>query len=985
MKKSVIISVLVVVLFVGLYFQLSNYLLFFLEDFSSIILGPQVAFVKLTGLVSEIQVSVPGDIDSCQTIDTAGVYTLNQSINSSGTCFNINASNVELDCAAFNITYGETSSGNGVNVSSSSALTNVTVKNCEIIKGSSIGSDNYGIMLFDTSLSVIENNTISTDGTSANDGIFLSGSSNNNIISGVTISTNGTSSNDGISFSSSNSNTISDVTISTNGTSSNNGISLSSSSNNNITSTNISTSGSQGSNHGIFISSSSNNTISDATISTDGAETNLGIFINSASSNNNITSTTISTSGSQDSNHGIQLSSSSNSNTISGVTISTNGTNTNRGIFILSSSNNNITSTNISASGTGSDNQGIRIQSSSSNTISSTTISTSGTSGNDGIFLIASSNNNITSANISTSGSSSDNDGISLETSSNSNSISDVTISTDGTSDNDGISLSSSSNNNFSGNGITTDTSTSHGIFISSSTNNTFDSYKVNATHPTSDDWRVEGTSSSNNVAVNLTLLRNAVVIDFIADEGSAIKAVTVDEATGLGNATGQLPLNKFLNLTNTTAGASLFLNVSYTAAEAAGIAENTLRIWKHNGTDWINETFFSAGQYGVDTAANKVFANITNFSTFGVFGKTPIVGNVSGFDTTTETVASGTKVTISGNINVTFTIPGGESVDLSSTSITATTEKTVITGLSLPAGATKDVEVLGVSSGSELCIVDQSGSVNIEVGCTNGVTISCPGSIAQYNCSVSGSTATVFGLSNTVIGTFTPTPEAEAAASSGGGVGGGNYMLSERQLEQGFRKVLSVGQGYEFSIAGERHTVIVTSVVGGVATIEISSNPSSVSLSVGEEAKVDVDEDGFYDILLRFEGEVGGKADIMVMSTSGIVDRAIPTVSPEPGVPEEEREDVSTGFVSSIVFALIIAVIAVLIIIWIVRAVAARGARVGVVVKKAVSVGKKVKTPKRIAPKRRGKSVAEIRDEVDRAEKKLAKMLASRKKKKKK
>jgi len=277
--------------------------------------------------------STPGFISSCQELDTSGIYTLTAGVSSSGNCFNINVSDVELDCAGFTITYGNTSTGIGINVSSSSALTNVTVKNCNIIKGTTVSnSDNYGIRLFDTSLSVIKNNTISTNGTSTNLGILLDSSSNNNI-TGTNISPSGsTFNNRGISLqSNANFNTISGVTISTNGTGGNNGIFLSSSSNNNIASINISASGSQGSNRGILLQSNSNsNTISSTTISTRGTNTNSGIFL-SVSSNNNITSTNISASGTQGTNRGISLSGSSNFNTISSVTISTNGDNNNKG------------------------------------------------------------------------------------------------------------------------------------------------------------------------------------------------------------------------------------------------------------------------------------------------------------------------------------------------------------------------------------------------------------------------------------------------------------------------------------------------------------------------------------------------------------------------------------------------------------------------------------------------------------------------------
>ena len=65
------------------------------------------------------------------------MYTLTQDVNAPGTCFNITASNVELDCAGYNIIYGTGTGSNssGINVSVTTAQTNVTIKNCKIIKG----------------------------------------------------------------------------------------------------------------------------------------------------------------------------------------------------------------------------------------------------------------------------------------------------------------------------------------------------------------------------------------------------------------------------------------------------------------------------------------------------------------------------------------------------------------------------------------------------------------------------------------------------------------------------------------------------------------------------------------------------------------------------------------------------------------------------------------------------------------------------------
>ena len=160
--------------------------------------------------------STPGEIDVCQTLDMAGVYTLNQSINSSGTCFIINVNNVELDCQGFNVTYGDTGTGIGVDVG---PQTNITIRNCEIGKGAAtLTQDNIGIRLSSTSLSLVENNIISTNGgsgppPSGNFGISLTSSSNNKIISN-NISTLGAGGDAAIRLISSHFNTISNSTVS---------------------------------------------------------------------------------------------------------------------------------------------------------------------------------------------------------------------------------------------------------------------------------------------------------------------------------------------------------------------------------------------------------------------------------------------------------------------------------------------------------------------------------------------------------------------------------------------------------------------------------------------------------------------------------------------------------------------------------------------------------------------------------------------------
>src|SRR4030042_3220929 len=68
------------------------------------------------------------NVTDCGTLNTTdAVYTLNQSLSSSFDCLIINSTNITLDCAGYNITYGNASGGIGIN---NNGFGNVTVKNC---------------------------------------------------------------------------------------------------------------------------------------------------------------------------------------------------------------------------------------------------------------------------------------------------------------------------------------------------------------------------------------------------------------------------------------------------------------------------------------------------------------------------------------------------------------------------------------------------------------------------------------------------------------------------------------------------------------------------------------------------------------------------------------------------------------------------------------------------------------------------------------
>ena len=107
-------------------------------------------------------------ISSCQTLSSAGTYTLSTDVTASGTCFTISASNVKLDCANHLINYSQSATGVGVLINN--GLSGVTVANCRIEQGST-STNSYALQAATSSPAVtnllVENVTLVSYGDSS--------------------------------------------------------------------------------------------------------------------------------------------------------------------------------------------------------------------------------------------------------------------------------------------------------------------------------------------------------------------------------------------------------------------------------------------------------------------------------------------------------------------------------------------------------------------------------------------------------------------------------------------------------------------------------------------------------------------------------------------------------------------------------------------------------------------------------------------------
>ncbi|RJQ21527.1 DUF11 domain-containing protein, partial [Candidatus Woesearchaeota archaeon] len=116
------------------------------------------------------------EVSACGTITTDTNLTNN--ITSDDTCITIGADNVALDCQGYTINYSATANGNGVLASGRS---NVTVRNCIILKTNVSTSASSAILYTNTDDSLVVNVTVNATG-STSAGVELAGGSARNSI-----------------------------------------------------------------------------------------------------------------------------------------------------------------------------------------------------------------------------------------------------------------------------------------------------------------------------------------------------------------------------------------------------------------------------------------------------------------------------------------------------------------------------------------------------------------------------------------------------------------------------------------------------------------------------------------------------------------------------------------------------------------------------------------------------------------------------------
>ena len=173
------------------------------------------------------------------------------------------------------------------------------------------------------------------------------------------------------------------------------------------------------------------------------------------------------------------------------------------------------------------------------------------------------------------------------------------------------------------------------GISISTATGNIL----INNTAQNNTPWDfISQSTSPNNTITNLNVgpILNFESLD-IALKNQSVSLPA--DPTGLYN------ISKYINATNMSANAFLFLNISYADSSLIDIVEGALAIARYNGSTWATTPSTFASTSGVDTSNNYVYANITNFgSIFVPLGQS-------------SQISSCTNITVTADYNLTASI----------------------------------------------------------------------------------------------------------------------------------------------------------------------------------------------------------------------------------------------------------------------------------------------------------------------------------------
>lgn len=176
------------------------------------------------------------------------------------------------------------------------------------------------------------------------------------------------------------------------------------------------------------------------------------------------------------------------------------------------------------------------------------------------------------------------------------------------------------------------------------------------------------------------------------------------------------------------------------------------------------------------------------------------------------------------------------------------------------------------------------SNSSSVNKSLTNKISVSgiAPGSYDWYV----GCYDVVGNLGNSSNNSFVVDAPVVATSTGGGSV----YYPTDNNINLGYSQKLFSGARVKFNLNGEIHQLRLNSVSSDYVNITVSSNPQAFSLRVGESKKLDLNEDSFYDLIVKLNSISSTVANVTVTR----IREAIQNNTFAPVVPVNNSEEVN-------------------------------------------------------------------------------------------
>jgi len=241
----------------------------------------------------------------------------------------------------------------------------------------------------------------------------------------------------------------------------------------------------------------------------------------------------------------------------------------------------------------------------------------------------------------------------------------------------------------------------------------------------------------------------------------------------------------------------------------------------------------------------------------------------------------------VNGNVSVNFTID-----TIAPYAVNYTSMSTAQTSLGF------NISISDADSGvSSSCVVNRSYSSLATVSGTGAVqNISDSGLTCAttylYNVTCNDSAG---NINRTSVSYATSACDVVADSPGGGEVVAPSfwttsYVLTDSQVAEGFNRMLPMKGRFKFNFAGSEHSMGVVALTSTTATVNVSSTPQQKIMSTGEEWKVDLTSDGYYDISVKLVGILNNQANVTMI---GIHEKVVVPQPENPSVGEQVQNAV--------------------------------------------------------------------------------------------